>query len=438
MNDYLEQQRKKALQLDNEDPLREFRDLFSIPTNETSGKQKIYFCNNSLGLPPKKSFTLMNEQMERWASLGIEGWFTGDKNWYSSLNVPLREPLARLLGAKFDEVVVMNSLTVNLHLLMVSFYQPTRQRYKILIDSPTFPSDLYAMKSHIRHHGLDPEEALIILEPRPGEFLLRQEDIQHAILKNGGAIALVFLNNVNFLTGQALDMKVLSNLAHEQGCVVGCDVAHAAGNIPLELHEWKIDFAVGCSYKYLCSGPGGPGIAFVHSSHHDTHLPRFSGWWGNDPNKRFQMQLEPEFIPYGGAYSWQVSTPSILAMTPLLASLEILDRAGSNRFRKKSELQTAFLLELLDSMPSQNFEVVTPRAPSERGCQLSLLIRNDPEAYLADLEKNDVTCDFRKPNIIRVTPSPLYNTFKEIFEFAIRLGHCPINKNEASETAENL
>lgn len=416
MIDRMETYRKKALELDENDPLKRFRTHFALPKDPNT----IYFCNNSLGLPAVTTFIRMQEQLQRWSELGVEGWFEGKSNWYSSFDALLKDPLSHLLGTKYDEVVVMNSLTVNLHLLLVSFYQPTDTRFKILIDGPTFPSDLYAIKNHICHHGLNPDEALIILEPRVGEHLLRHEDIEQVISEEGESIFLVFLSSVNFLTGQVLEMQSITSLAKSKGCLVGYDIAHAAGNIPLKLHEWGVDFAVGCSYKYLCSGPGGPGIAYIHTSHHDKQLPRFSGWWGNDPKTRFQMQLQAEFIPYGGAYSWQVSTPSILAMTPLVASLAIFEEAGMNNLRKKSKLQTAFLLELLELAPSPHFEIITPRVPELRGGQLSLLIYKNSEECLQRLEKRRAICDFRPPNIIRVTPSPFYNTFNEIYQFVYR------------------
>lgn len=412
----LEKYRDKALHLDREDSLKDFRKRFALPKDP----ETIYFCNNSLGLPAVAASSRMQEQLQNWSELGVEGWFEGKSNWYRSFDAPLKEPLSQLLGAKYDEVVVMNSLTVNLHLLLVSFYQPTKSRYKVLIEGPTFPSDMYAIKSHIRNHGLNPDEALIHLQPRAGEHLLRQEDIERVISEEGESLALVFLSSVNFLTGQVLPMESITRLAKRHGCIVGFDIAHAAGNIPLHLHEWGVDFAVGCSYKYLCSGPGGPGIAYVHASHHHRELPRFSGWWGNDPATRFQMQLQEEFIPFGGAYSWQVSTPSILAMTPLVASLEVFAEAGIERLRKKSELQTAFLLELLDLALTEDVEVITPRNPDFRGGQLSLLIHHKSEECLRNLERKRVICDFRPPNIIRVTPSPLYNTFEEIYRFACR------------------
>lgn len=416
MNKILEHYLETATQLDFQDPLKQFRARFALPNDP----EKIYFCNNSLGLPAVAAFTNMQEQLQRWADLGVEGWFEGASNWYGAFDASLKGPLSHLLGAKQDEVIVMNSLTVNLHLLLVSFYQPTASRFKILIEGPAFPSDMYAIKSHMRHHGLNPDEAMIIINPRSGEHLLRQEDIENVLSKQGDSISLVFLSGVNFLTGQVLQMESITRLAKGKGCLVGYDIAHAAGNIPLHLHEWGVDFAVGCSYKYLCSGPGGPGIAYVHTSHHEKQLPRFSGWWGNDPKTRFQMHLQEEFIPYGGASSWQVSTPSILAMIPLAASLAIYEEAGIDHFRKKSELQTGFLLELLELAPASLFEIITPKSPRLRGGQISLLIHKNSEECLHNLEKRGVICDFRPPNIIRVTPSPLYNTFGEIYQFAHR------------------
>jgi len=408
MNHALE---KKALDLDAKDPLKHLRERFALPEG------KIYFCNHSLGLPPFGAFTAMQEQLNRWADLGVEGWFQGDNNWYTALDAALRKPLSHLLGANCEEVIVMNSLTVNLHLLLVSFYQPTQARYKILIESPTFPSDLYAVKSHLHTHKLDPDNALIIVEPREGESLLRLEDIEAILDREGETIALVFFSSVNFLTGQVLDMKRIAHLAKSKGCLVGFDIAHAAGNIPLELHEWSVDFAVGCSYKYLCSGPGGPGIAYVHSCHHGRALLRLSGWWGNDPKTRFQMHLEPEFIPYDGAYSWQVSTPSVLAMTPFLASLKIFEEVGIHNVRKKSQQQTAFLLELLQKIPAAHFTIVTPQSSEGRGSQITLIIHQGSKKCLQSLEKSGIICDFRPPNMLRIAPSPLYNTFYEIYQF---------------------
>lgn len=418
MNKILEKYQEKAVQMDNQDPLKDFRTLFALPENV------IYLCNNSLGLPAKDTFVNMQEQLQRWAELGVDGWFKGKPNWYRGFEDYFKKPLSQLLGANEDEVVVMNSLTVNLHLLLTSFFRPTKQRFKILIESPTFPSDLYAIKSHLQLHGLNSSEALIILEPRSNEHLIRNEDIERALLTEGDSIALVFFSGVNFLTGQVFDMKRITQLAKERGCLVGFDLAHAIGNIPLELHQWGIDFAVGCSYKYLCSGPGGPGIAFVHRSHDKDTLPRLSGWWGNDPETRFKMHLQDEFTPFGVASSWQVSTPSILSMVPLAASLKVFEEAEIDRIREKSRLQTAFLMELLNLFPADLFEVITPVNPDLRGGQLSLLIHSHAEECLRKLEERGMICDFRPPNIIRVTPSPLYNTFHEVYLFAGSLWDC--------------
>lgn len=406
----------KALEMDAQDSLRGFRELFACP-KDAKGNRKIYFCNNSLGLPVKAAITKMNVQMQAWADYGVDGWFDKDVDWYNGFDAALRDPLSRLLGASFDEVVVMHSLTANLHLLLISFYRPTQSRFKILIESPIFPSDLYAVKSWLQFHGFDPEHSLIIVEPQTGEHLLRHEEIEKILSEQGDSIALVFLSSVNFLTGQLLDMQRITSNAQQKGCVVGFDLAHAAGNVPLQLHDWDVDFAVGCSYKYLCSGPGGPGIAFVHERHHRQDLPRLSGWWGNDPKTRFQMQLQPEFVPYGGAQSWQLSTPSILSMTPLAASLELFDRAGIANMRTKSELQTAFLLELLAIVNKGHFQVITPMQSQERGSQLSLLFAENSERVLKQLEQQGIVCDFRPPNIIRVSPFALHNTFTEIFAF---------------------
>lgn len=408
---------QQAHELDRLDPLKGYRDLFCIPIDEHQ-QPKTYLCHNSLGLPTKKAFSLMNSELQRWAHLGVESWFQGKESWYSSFDEPLKKALAHLLGASQEEVVVMNSLTMNLHLLMVSFYQPTSERYKILIDDPTFPSDLYAIQSHLRYHGYDPEEALIAVKPRIGEHCLHEEDIETILEQHGQEIALVFLNPVNFLTGQVLDIQKLSQIAKRQGCIVGCDLAHAAGNIQLSLHKWDVDFAIGCSYKYLSGGPGSPGIAFVHARHHYREMPRFAGWWGNDPKTRFNMHLQPEFVAHGGAASWQVSTPSILALIPLLASLEIYHQAGMPNLREKSKKQTAYLQQLLSEIPGHHLELITPRGAEQRGSQLSLLIPNQAQHCLEKLEAKGIICDFRPPNIIRVTPSPLYNTFHELFHFA--------------------
>ncbi len=390
---------------DASDPLKEIRKEFLLPEGDV-----LYFCTNSLGLPARRAEPLIEENIKLWKQWGAEGWFHGESNWYTSIDPLLRRPLAHILGSKYDEVVVMNSLTVNLHLLLYSFYNPSSTRYKILMEAPFFPSDLYAIKSHLQLHGQNPEKALILVGPGP-EGCLEEGKIEHILEQQGEAIALVFLNPVHYLTGQVLEMERVAKVAKEKGCILGLDIAHAAGNIPLYLHAWEVDFAVGCSYKYLCSGPGGPGIAYVHEKHHEKCLPRLSGWWGNDPKKRFLMHLQPEFHPFGGAASWQVSTPGVLALLPLLASLEIFEKVGLDNLRKKSLLQTKLLLELLRPL---SFDIITPQEPARRGAQISLRMRQSGDV-VQHLKRKGIICDFRPPDILRLTPSPLYTTFEEIY-----------------------
>jgi kynureninase len=317
----------------------------------------------------------------------------------------------------------MNSLTVNLHLLMATFYRPRGGRRCILIDAPAFPSDLYALQSQIRHHGLDPAECLLIVGPRHGEHVVRVEDAEQILRQRGSEIAVVLWGGVNFFTGQFFDLPRLMAAAQRQGCIVGLDLAHAAGNVPLQLHDWAVDFAVWCSYKYLNGGPGAIAGCFVHERHgRDTSLPRLAGWWGNDPATRFRMHLQPEFIPQQGADGWQVSNPPILAMAPLRASLELFDAAGMPALRAKSERLTAYLLYLLDRLPAGHFEVLTPRPPSQHGCQVSLLMHHRPREVVGALEAAGVVCDFREPNVLRAAPVPLYNTYRDVWVFADLLG----------------
>jgi kynureninase len=314
---------------------------------------------------------------------------------------------------------MMNTLTVNLHFMMATFYRPTAERFRILVEEPMFPSDLYAIKSQLRHHNINPTEGLLTVKPRQGEHTIRQQDIETLLEKQGKGIALVFCNGVNFLTGQLLDMERIAAAGHRQGCMVGFDLAHAAGNVLLNLHDWQVDFAVWCNYKYLNSGPGAVGACFVHEKHGaNPALPRLAGWWGNDPATRFQMQLQPEFVPQAGVDGWQVSNPSILALVPIRASLAIFDEAGMPALRAKSERLTDFLLALLDEMPGGKYEVITPRDANQRGCQVSMVVRDRPRDLLHFLEAEGVVCDFREPNVIRVAPAPLYNTFHEVWEFA--------------------
>ena len=417
MNSEFQPDEDFARQLDEADPLRGYREQFHIP-RRPDGEPVIYFCGNSLGLQPKSARAMVEQEMNDWADSAVDAHFKSDSAWYAYHDL-FRETGARLVGALPGEVVMMNSLTVNLHFMMVSFYRPTKNRYKILIDYPTFPSDTYAIKSQLQHHGYDARDALVILKPRDGEHTIRAEDIERTLADQGDQIALVMLAGVNFFTGQLYDLEQVTRLAHQQGCTVGFDLAHAAGNVPLQLHDWGVDFAVWCSYKYLNSGPGAIAGCFVHERHgHDTDLPRFAGWWGNDPEKRFLMHLLPDFEPVRGAEGWQISNPPILSAAPLRASLAMFDAAGMSALRVKSEKLTGYLQYLLGRLPADRFEVITPRAPERRGCQLSILMHDRPKEYHRALLDAGVVCDFREPNVVRVAPVPLYNTFHDAWRFA--------------------
>ncbi len=405
-----------ARALDAADPLSPYRDRFHIP-RRPDGSPVTYFAGNSLGLQPKAVREAVEQELKEWAQRAVDGHFEGVRPWYSYHEL-LRDTGARLVGADPGEVVVMNSLTVNLHLLMVSFYRPTRDRFKILIEEPCFPSDTYAVKSRLRVHDFDPRDALVIVQPRPGEHCIRHEDIEETLRRDGQRIALVMLGGVNFVTGQVLDVQRITAAAHAQGCVVGFDLAHAAGNIPLKLHDWEVDFAVWCNYKYLNSGPGAVAACFVHQRHgRNLALPRFAGWWGNDPQTRFQMQLQPDFVPREGANGWQISNPPILSMAPVKVSYDMFDEVGMETLRRKSELLTGYLQFLLDEKRPRSFEVITPTDPSLRGCQLSLLFGQNARVVLDGLHDQGVICDFREPNVIRAAPTPMYNTFHEVWRF---------------------
>jgi len=407
-----------ALQLDSEDPLRHFRQKFHLPLGKDD-KPLIYFAGNSLGLMPKAARAIVEEELDNWAKLGVDAHHAAGTPWYTYQEA-LREPTSRLVGAKPMEVICMNSLTVNLHLMMATFYRPTKSRFKILMEEPAFPSDTYAIKTQIAHHGLDPRDALTLARPRKNEFTIRVEDIIDLIEKDADQLALVMLPGVNFFTGQLFDIETITAAARKHDIVVGFDLAHAIGNVPLSLHDWNVDFAVWCSYKYLNAGPGAVAGAFVHERHAtNTKLPRFAGWFGNDPNTRFRLHLEPEFLPVPSADGWQISNPPIFAMAPLRASLAIFDDAGGmESLRAKSIRLTGYLEFLLTEIGSKKFTVITPREPGARGCQLSILAHEHPKELLKELEAAGVKCDFREPNVIRVAPTPLYNTFHEVWRFA--------------------
>jgi kynureninase len=409
-----------ARALDAADPLRPFRDRFSLP-RRPDGTPAIYFCGHSLGLQPKAVRDLVVGELDAWAEHGVEGHFRGDSPWYHYHEL-VRDEGARLVGGRPDEVVFMNSLTVNLHLMLASFYPLGARCNRIIADAPTFPSDRYALSSHVRFRGFDPDECLVEVGPRHGESLVREEDVEAALERHGDRASLLLLSGVNFLTGQSFDVRRLAEAAHSQRALVGLDLAHAVGNVPLALHDWGVDFAVWCSYKYLNSGPGAVAGCFVHERHgKSAGLPRLAGWWGNDPATRFRMQLEPDFVPKEGAEGWQLSNPPILALAPIRASLDLFDEATMPALRAKSERLTGYLIDLLDALPPGRCELITPREPARRGCMVSLRIGDRPREAQKALEAAGVVCDFREPDVIRAAPVPLYNTFHEAWSFALAL-----------------
>lgn len=403
-----------ARRLDHKDPLAAFRDRFHIPTDE-SGDEVLYFCGNSLGLQPKNTADYVDAELRKWAEQGVEGHFADTDPWYSYHEL-LSEPLAEIAGASPTEVVAMNSLTTNLHLLMVSFYRPDDRRYKIMIEGGAFPSDRYAVRSQATHHGFSPDDAVVELTPRDGEHLLRPEDIVASIEEHGDELALILLGGVNYYTGQSFDLKQITEAGKKVGANVGFDLAHAAGNVELNLHDTGCDFAAWCSYKYLNAGPGAVSGVFVHDRHAENpDLPRFAGWWGTDPETRFEMP--DEFRPQTGAAGWQLSNAPVLSMASLRASLAIFSEATMPALCEKSRRLTGYLVDLLDELPSDDFEVITPDDPSARGCQVSMLVRDDAEKLYEKLQSAGVVCDYRRPDVIRVAPVPLYNTFEDVWRF---------------------
>jgi len=406
-----------AAEMDARDPLALFRQQFRIPLGP-DGSPSVYLCGHSLGLQPKSAGAYIEQELEDWATLGVEAHFHGRHPWMPYHRF-LTDNMALIVGAKPVEVVVMNSLTVNLHLMMVSFYRPTPQRHKIVIEAAAFPSDQYAFSSQLRFHGFDPATSLIELTPRPGEASIRTEDINALLESEGSAIALVLLGGVNYATGQLFDMEAITRAGHAQGCVVGLDLAHAAGNVPLRLHDWGVDFAIWCNYKYLNGGPGCVGGCYVHERYAQAFdLPRFAGWWGHDQESRFLMG--PHFQPMPGADGWQLSNPSIMSMAPLRASLEIFAAAGMRQLREKSESLTSYLEFLLDQHASADITVLTPREPDRRGAQLSIRIHHGGRSVCDRLIGHGAVCDWREPDILRVAPVPLYNTYRDVHRFVDR------------------
>ena len=416
-----ENTREFAQSLDAQDGLNKYREEFIFP--HVNGKQVIYFTGNSLGLQPKRTKSYIDEVMADWANLAVEGHFYADKPWWD-YHERFAVPLSEIVGAKPTEVTVMNTLTVNLHLLMVSFYRPTIKKYKIICEEKAFPSDQYMFQSQVDFHsktvGFDPKEALVEIKRREGEHNIRLEDILAKIEEIGEELALVLIGGVNYYTGQVFDMKTITEAGHKQGAYVGWDLAHAAGNIKLKLNDWKVDFAAWCSYKYMNSGPGNASGCFVHEMHHnDSDLPRFAGWWGHNKERRFKM--EPKFEPVRGADGWQISNLPILSLAPYLASVELFAEVGMDKLIAKRDVLTSyleFILHEIDKeLESAEFEIITPLNPEERACQLSVYLHGQGRELFEYLMKNGVITDWREPNVIRLAPAPFYCSFEDMYEF---------------------
>jgi kynureninase len=406
-----------ARALDEKDQLKEFRDQFYIPI--INGKQSIYFTGNSLGLQPKTTQDHVLNELEDWANFGVEGHFHARKPWMPYHEI-FPKQLSAIIGALPEEVVVMNQLTVNLHLLMVSFYRPTKQRYKIICEAKAFPSDQYAMESQVKYHGFNYEDAVIEVQPREGEYAIRTEDILSTIQQHGDSVALVLFGGVNYYTGQYFDLEKITTAAHAVGAIAGFDLAHAAGNVKLQLHDWNADFACWCSYKYLNSGPGGVSGIYIHQKHiTDTSIPRFAGWWGYTKDTRFKM--EKGFEPIPTAEGWQLSNAPILSMAAHKASLDIFEAAGMDNLITKGNLLSDYLFFILEAINGGSdkklIEIITPKDQKEKGCQVSMLMLKKGKEVFEALKQHGVLADWREPNVIRVAPVPLYNTFTDVFSF---------------------
>lgn len=406
-----------ARQLDQQDTLRSFRDRFYIPL--VNGKECIYFTGNSLGLQPRTTQDYVLNELEDWASFGVEGHFHARNPWMPYHEIFPRQ-LSAIVGCRENEVVVMNQLTVNLHLLMVTFYRPDRNRYKIICEARAFPSDQYAFESQVRFHGLDPEQAIVEVAPRPGEHTLRTEDILSVIAEHAESTALVLFGGVNYYTGQLFDIPAITAAAHAAGAYAGFDLAHAAGNVELKLHDWKVDFACWCSYKYLNSGPGGVAGVYIQEQHAtDTSLPRFAGWWGYTKSTRFKMEKGFEAIPT--AEGWQLSNAPVLSMAAHKAALDIFEAAGMDNLHAKRKMLTAWLHFILTEINNRSseplIEVITPADEKARGCQVSMLLRKGGRKIFEELTRQGVIADWREPDVIRVAPVPMYNSFEDVYRF---------------------
>lgn len=406
-----------AKRLDDKDPLKHFREMFYIPI--MYGKECIYFTGNSLGLQPKRTQDYVVDELEDWASLGVEGHFHARNPWMPYHEIFPRQ-LSKIVGCKDNEVVVMNQLTVNLHLLMVTFYRPTKQRYKIICEAKAFPSDQYAFETQAKYHGFNPTDAVIEVSPREGEYTLRTEDIVSIIKQHGDSVAVILFGGVNYYTGQLFDMNTITDAAHAVGAYAGFDLAHAAGNVELHLHDWNIDFACWCSYKYLNSGPGGVAGVYINEKHAaNKDLPRFAGWWGYKKETRFKMEKGFEAIPT--AEGWQLSNAPILSMAAHKAALDIFDEAGIDRLHEKRRLLAGYLHYILNDINNNQtekiIEIITPVNENERGCQVSMLMQKRGREIFDELTKQGVIADWREPNVIRVAPVPSYNSFEDVWRF---------------------
>lgn len=407
-----------AEKCDTLDTLASFRNKFHLP-KDANGESLVYLCGNSLGLQPKTVSTYIDQELKDWATLGVEGHTDAEHPWLPYHEF-LTDNMAKIVGAKPSEVVVMNGLTTNLHLMMVSFYKPTKKKHKIIIESDAFPSDKYAVESQLKFHGYNPKDSLILWKPRNGEELCRFEDLERIMSQHGDEVALLMIGSTNYYTGQAFPLKKITDLGHSHGAMVGFDLAHGAGNIQPNLHETGADFAVWCTYKYLNSGPGSLGGCFVHERHaDDKDINRFAGWWGHNKETRFNMRHE--FDALSGAEGWQLSNPPILSMAAIRASLDIFSEAGFENIRKKSLKLTGFLEFLVHSLSDDRISIITPKNPDERGCQLSIQVKSTDKSLHTKLTEAGVISDWREPDVIRVAPVPLYNSFKDVYLFAERL-----------------
>lgn len=407
-----------ALEQDKTDALASYRTKFHIPKH-TDGSDILYFCGNSLGLQPKSTKEYLNQELKDWAELGVEGHVHGKNPWLSYHEL-LTENMANIVGAKPIEVVMMNTLTTNLHLMMVSFYKPSKSRYKILIEGDAFPSDKYAVESQLRHHGFDDKDGLILWNSRPNEELARYEDLEAILKTHGDEIALIMIGGVNYYTGQFFDLQRITNLGHKYGCIVGFDCAHGAGNVKLDLHNSGADFAIWCSYKYLNSGPGSLSGVFVHERHaYRKDLNRFTGWWSHNKDTRFKMRDDFDMLP--GAEGWQLSNPPILSMAAIKASLDLFAEAGMDNLIDKSKKLTGYFEFLINQLQNDSIKIITPKNPNERGCQLSIQVKNADKSLHQKLTDAGIITDWREPDVIRCAPVPLYNSFKDVFTMVQRL-----------------